>query len=861
MWYADSDSDGFGDASTTQTVCEQPSGYIDDATDCDDGDDSINPDGSEVCNDVDDDCDSLIDDADSDVDRASETEWWPDSDSDTYGEEDGTSTFACDQPSGYIDNPDDCNDSNSQDYPGADEICDGNDNDCDGETDESDAVDASTWYRDVDGDDYGDANDSIGSCTEPAGYADNGDDCDDTDADLNPDTVWYADSDSDGFGDASTTQTVCEQPSGYIDDDNTDCDDGDGSINPDADEICNDVDDDCDSLIDDADSDVEQASQSQWWPDSDSDTYGDEDATATYACDQPSGYVSNDDDCNDGDGAEFPGGDEYCDDGADNNCDGLIDDDTSVDATSFYADTDEDDFGDPDSAIPSCTQVTVGGVDYIADGTDCDDTDGDVNPDAEELCNDGVDNDCDPATVTPCTTLLADADYVISGVNDSDLFGEGMDNAGDINQDGYDDLIVGAQYYDFDDGTGAITDAGASFVIYGPLSAASTDAETVAGAILGGPDESVRAGVAVAGVGDINGDGYPDVLTSAHRYTDTYTRTGAVYLWFGPLTGSLDASQANAVFTYDDSSLQYDALGKALDGGSDLTGDGAADLLIANQADDFSAPGTTAAAAGGFFVVAGPTTGSVDLASADSRVYGESDGDNLGDKGMLVIAGDVNGDGQADVVAGSDSEDTAGTEAGAAYVFHGPISASVEATAADAKLTGESASDAAGGWINGVGDYNDDGYDDFVIGANGDDTSATDGGALYLMFGPVTSGSLSTHDLKISGADSSAKVKTGDVGDFDGDGNLDILVGAASAFSSGGGAYLFYGPLTGDTDTTAADYTLQGEDTDSNAGNIVRFSGDLFGDGSQALLVGAQDADQSSTDMGALYIVTSQPGE
>lgn len=108
--------------------------------------------------------------------------WYADSDSDGYGDS-GSTTMACSQPSGYVANSTDCNDSSALVYPGAAETCDGIDNNCSG--DETDAVDATTWYADTDGDTYGDANNSTTACSQPAGYVANSTDCDDTNATAN----------------------------------------------------------------------------------------------------------------------------------------------------------------------------------------------------------------------------------------------------------------------------------------------------------------------------------------------------------------------------------------------------------------------------------------------------------------------------------------------------------------------------------------------------------------------------------------------------------------------------------------------------------------------------------------------------
>jgi len=174
----------------------------------------------------------------------------------------------------------DCDDTSAAVYPGADETCNGIDDDCDDEVDEADAIDAD---------------------------------------------VFYADSDGDGYGDADSTTTACEEPSGFTTDD-SDCDDSDGAVYPDADELCNDVDDDCDGETDEDDA-VDAPS---WYADADGDDYG-VDTDVLVQCDQPSGYAPDAGDCDEGDDAVNPGADELCD-GIDNDCDGDTDEDDAVDA-------------------------------------------------------------------------------------------------------------------------------------------------------------------------------------------------------------------------------------------------------------------------------------------------------------------------------------------------------------------------------------------------------------------------------------------------------------------------------------------------------------------------------------------------
>jgi len=405
-WYTDADGDGFGDAAVATISCSAPSGTVSNASDCDDTDYNINPVATELCNGVDDDCDGTVD-----VGAADVLTWYADADADAYGDP-AVTAVACDQPAGYVADSSDCDDTLAYVYPGADEYCNGTDDDCDGTVDIG-AVDVSTWYADADSDGYGDASISTIGCTQPTGYVADNTDCDDTMASVYPgatetcngvdddcdgdidegaagSTPYYADADGDSYGDAGDVDYSCTAPSGYVAD-STDCDDTDAAINPAAAEHCNGLDDDCDGTVD-----VGATDESIWYADGDGDGYGDTGSTTT-ACSPPSGYVGDDTDCHDADAAVHPGATETCN-SVDDDCDGDIDEDAS-DATAWYPDGDGDGYGDTSSVTYDCG--TLSGM--TTTGGDCDDLDPLINPTATEYC-DGVDTDCD-GTLDPSSTV------------------------------------------------------------------------------------------------------------------------------------------------------------------------------------------------------------------------------------------------------------------------------------------------------------------------------------------------------------------------------------------------------------------------------------------------------------------------
>ena len=891
LYYRDADDDGHGTPASTVYACNTPLGYDGPGDDCDDQNPQVYPGAPERCDaaNLDEDCNGLADDSDPNVVTVSLLSWYQDSDGDGYGSYAALS-YACEAPSGSVPAGGDCNDADPAQGPGATEVCDAanTDEDCDGLIDnddpDADLSAATLWYADQDADLFGDPAVTELACDAPPAFVANADDCDDADARISPSQTeicdpanadedcdslsddvdpsldsftrlaWYADSDADSYGDAAVESFACDAPAGSVAD-ASDCDDSRDDINPGAVEVCDEgqKDEDCDGESDDNDDGTDPSTYADGYFDSDGDGFGDPNSSAA-ACTLPSGYVSSNTDCDDSDGTINPNGQEICDAGeADEDCDALInDEDPSLGAGSlppWFTDADGDSYGDPATAAYACTQPSGS----VSDNTDCLDSDAAVNPAAAESCNDGLDNNC--SGVDECErsglVLDLDADEGYLGLNAGGSTASGALGSsvlgGDLNGDGYSDLILADRLYD----SATTANMGRVYILNGGLGgiAASLAAPS---ATLSGAAAGDRLGQGVAVLPDLDQDGDAELLVGAYLSNSPATDAGSVHLYTGPLSGAVTSASARLTVT---GSATTDYLGWQVQPAGDINEDGSEDWAVSAY---FS--GSTGARAGKVGLVSGGSSGSFSISSAS--MVGLISGSGNERLGASVARGfDADGDGIPDLAVTS-------LGSGTVYLYSGPLSGNMAASAYDSSITGLAWTATGGGETQSPqalavpGDTNGDGYEDLFVGSDGNDTAAVDAGVAWLFAGPVT-GSLDISHASASVYGSTTLDYAGravaGAGDADGDGLADLLLGIPGYDPLGtneGAVLMVYGPVTGSYSTAGSlpsGAGLIGTESSGAFGTTLGGVGDLDADGFADWAV-SSNASNGTSRVGGVYL-------
>jgi len=466
------------------------------------------------------------------------------------------------------------------------------------------------------------------------------------------------------------------------------------------------------------------------------------------------------------------------------------------------------------------------------------------------------------------STLDGTNGFKINGAVAGEEAGISVAAAGDVNGDGIDDLIVGAQGFDLNGTTAGGESAGAAYVVYGTDGGFESEIDLVAlnsatGFRITGAAKGDFTGFSTSSAGDINADGIDDIIVGAYVADPNGSASGAAYVIYGTdadFGGVIDLSSLDPSAGFQISGAAAgDFAGISVASAGDVNGDGIDDLIVgANRADP------AGDASGAVYVFFGSDAGfgpEFDLGTIDGttgiKLIGAAEGDLAG--WSVAAAGDINGDGFGDIIIGAYDADPNGDSSGAAYVVFGTdagLPAEIDLATLDGttgfKLNGEADFDRAGYSVASAGDVNRDGFDDILVGAYLAGTSPSGTGATYLVFGSDT-GFAAEVDLSSLDGETGFQI-TGEAGfdqsgtsvasagDVNGDGFDDILVGAPYADADGsdsGAAYIIFGKATRGT---TGDDVLKGS---AGANSLSGLAGndDLFGGGGDDILIGGTGND------------------
>lgn len=467
---------------------------------------------------------------------------------------------------------------------------------------------------------------------------------------------------------------------------------------------------------------------------------------------------------------------------------------------------------------------------------------------------------------------------VFNGVATEDNAGRSVSAAGDINGDGFDDLVIGAPY-----ASNGAQFAGKAYVVFGsaqglpgtPLRLSES------GLVITGANIYDSVGSSVSAAGDINGDGIDDLILGAENSSLGANYAGAAFVVFGndqvlPQTLSvsdLDGSNGFAIL----GTTTYSSFGASVDEAGDINGDGFGDLVIGAP---FTENGTVYVIFGGGQDWSPPQVLSDLNGTNGFRIDGVGVADSLGES--VGGAGDVNGDGIDDLVMGASLAVAGDVVSGAAYVIFGTnkgFSSPFDLTSLDGsngfRILGPSQGDWTGYAVSAAGDINGDAIGDLLIGAPRADPNGSSSGSTYVVFGSNQGWSESIDLSNLNGSNGFAihGASAGDnsghsvsaVGDVNNDAIDDLFIGAPLASPNGeasGASYVIFGSQQAWPSTLALSsldgtggFRVNGAGAGDQSGVSISAAGDMNSDGKSDFLVGAPLANPNGANSGAAYLV------
>lgn len=477
----------------------------------------------------------------------------------------------------------------------------------------------------------------------------------------------------------------------------------------------------------------------------------------------------------------------------------------------------------------------------------------------------------------------------LNGAAGLDLSGHSVAPAGDLNGDGIADLLISALNA-APNGAGS----GACYVVFGTSGGVPAVVELSAldgsnGLVLNGAIAGDFAGISVAAAGDVNADGFDDIIVGAYAADPNGASSGRSYVLYGtdqafPATVELAMLNGTDGFVLNGATA-VERSGRSVAGAGDVNGDGIDDLVIG--ALNAAANGVSSGKAYVVFGTAAGFPAAFELSSLDGSTGFVLSGANADDHAGVSVssAGDINADGFGDVIIGAATADPAGIVTGAAYVVFGsdvpfpPVLGlgSLDGTSGFA-IHGAMLQDNTGLSVAGLGDVNADGIDDVIVGVARLDINGTDAGGAYVIFGSeeafppvVDPASLNgVNGFVIVGAapGDQAGTSVSSAGDFNGDGVDDLLIGAHMA-NQGGAAWVIFGQSDGvfanmvslgDLDPSAG-FAVNGAAAGNDTGQSVAAAGDVNDDGIEDIVIGAPGADPNGRLSGTSYVVYGQDAD
>jgi hypothetical protein len=396
--------------------------------------------------------------------------------------------------------------------------------------------------------------------------------------------------------------------------------------------------------------------------------------------------------------------------------------------------------------------------------------------------------------------------------------GYSVSTAGDVNNDGYDDIIAGAPKF-----ADEVYREGAAFVFHGSADGLENDPRWV----VGSNQKGAGFGNAVAGIGDVNGDGYDDVIVGASEFTDGHSNEGAAFVYHGSHGG---------LSTSPDWQYQSDVIGArfgyTVAGAGDINGDGFVDVIV-------GAPWYTGekSQSGAVYLFFGSEEG---LSPQPDWIYvGEQANAQVGY--AVSAAGDINADGYADILVGAPYTNGDQPTSGAVLVFYG--SPDGLPSTPDQILLGDQEGGLFGGSLSTAGDVNADGYADILVGAPRYTRHYQLEGAAYSFLGSKN-GLYPTPHWSTYGEQTYARygISVSSLSNINDCGHSAALVGAyfyTDDQREEGRAYLYRGSLVGLSRTPA--WFAEGNKAETGFGNSVSSAGDVNGSGCESILVGAPE--------------------